>query len=187
MNSRISLLWTNRSIVIPTCSCIRTTSGDARRRDGYRLNRLEYRLFALLVEHAGEVMPQSILFMEIWEDGSEIREGKVDTCIRGLRKKLGVYADPYVKTVFGFGYCFWPTPGPSLAEYAKKPPADTGGQDAEDSSSWGIALRVPLVRWLVEMMPQCSRSREQSQMRPFPLQKAVMAVSRLVVNRARTQ
>jgi DNA-binding response OmpR family regulator len=77
-----------------------------------RLNRLEYRLLALLVEHAGEVMPQSILFMEIWGYGSEIREGKVDTCIRGLRKKLGAYADQYVETVFGFGYRFRPMPEP---------------------------------------------------------------------------
>ena len=76
-----------------------------------RLNRLEYRLLAVLVEHAGEVMPQSILFMEICGCGSEIREGKVDTCIRGLRKKLGIYADQYVETVFGFGYRFWPMPG----------------------------------------------------------------------------
>jgi len=75
------------------------------------LSRIEYRLLTLLVEHAGEIMPQSILFMEIWGYGSEIREGKVDTCVRGLRKKLGVYADQYVETVFGFGYRFWPMPG----------------------------------------------------------------------------
>jgi DNA-binding response OmpR family regulator len=73
-----------------------------------RLNRMEYRLLAILVEHAGEVMAQSILFMEIWGYGPEILEGKVDTCIRGLRKKLGVYADQCIETVFGFGYCFRP-------------------------------------------------------------------------------
>ena len=76
------------------------------------LNRLEYRLLALLVEHAGEVMPQSILFMEIWGHGPEIREDKVGTCIRRLRKKLGGYADRYIETVVGIGYRFRPMPGP---------------------------------------------------------------------------
>jgi DNA-binding response OmpR family regulator len=76
-----------------------------------RLNRMEYRLLALLVKHAGEVMPQSILFIEIWGHGPEIREDRVDTYIRRLRKKLGVYADQYIETV-GMGCRFRPTPGP---------------------------------------------------------------------------
>ena len=73
-----------------------------------RLNREEYRLLALLVEHAGVAITRPILLMQIWGYGPEIREGKVDTCIRGLRQKLGIYADQYLETVIGVGYRFRP-------------------------------------------------------------------------------
>ena len=68
----------------------------------------EYRLLTLLVEHAGEVVPRSILLMHIWGHVPEIRPSTLDVHIRGLRKKLGVYADHYVGTVIGAGYRFRP-------------------------------------------------------------------------------
>ena len=72
-----------------------------------RLTPMQYRLLALLVEHAGVVVTRPILLMQIWGYAPpEIREHKVDTCIRGLRKKLGVYADHYIETVVGVGYRF---------------------------------------------------------------------------------
>ena len=77
-----------------------------------RLNRVEYRLLALLVEHVGVVLTRPILLMQIWGYAPEIRGGRVDTCIRGLRKKLGVYADQYIETVYGTGYRFRPLPEP---------------------------------------------------------------------------
>jgi two-component system OmpR family response regulator len=76
------------------------------------LTPMQYRLLALLVEHAGVVVTRPILLMQRWGYSPEIREGKVDTCIGGLRKKLGVYADHYIETVFGVGYRFRPLPGP---------------------------------------------------------------------------
>ena len=66
------------------------------------LTRMEYRLLALLVEHAAEVVPRPILLM---------LTRKVDMHIKGLRRKLGAYADQYLETVFGVGYLFRPVPG----------------------------------------------------------------------------
>ena len=77
-----------------------------------RLTPMQYRLLALLVEHAGVVVTRPILLMQIWRYAPEIREGRVDACIGGLRRKLGVYADQYIETVFGAGYRFRPLPGP---------------------------------------------------------------------------
>jgi DNA-binding response OmpR family regulator len=68
-----------------------------------RLNRLEYRLLALLVEHAGEVVPRPILLM---------LTPTVDAHLWRLRKKLGSYAGQYIETVIGVGYRFRPLRGP---------------------------------------------------------------------------
>jgi DNA-binding response OmpR family regulator len=73
-----------------------------------RLTPMQYRLLALLVEHAGVVVSRPILLMQIWRCAPEIHQHKVDTCIRGLRKKLGVCADHYIETVIGVGYRFRP-------------------------------------------------------------------------------
>jgi len=72
-----------------------------------RLTYEEYRLLALLVQHAGVVVTRPILLMQIWGYGPEIREHKLGTCIRGLRKRLGVYAD-HIETVHETGYRFRP-------------------------------------------------------------------------------
>jgi DNA-binding response OmpR family regulator len=76
-----------------------------------RLTPMEYRLFALLVEHAGVVVTRAILLMQFVGYSSEIRGRRVDACIQGLRRKLGVYADQYLETVYGVGYLFRPMPG----------------------------------------------------------------------------
>jgi DNA-binding winged helix-turn-helix (wHTH) protein len=57
-----------------------------------------------LVEHAGEVVTRPILLIQIWGLVLEMRLRRVDIHIRGLRRKLGVYADEYLETVFGVGY-----------------------------------------------------------------------------------
>lgn len=59
----------------------------------------EYRLLALLVEHAGKVVPSRTLLMVT---------PTVDAHVRGLRRKLGVYFDRHIETVFGVGYRFLP-------------------------------------------------------------------------------
>src|SRR5437667_5289681 len=76
------------------------------------LTRKEYELLALLVQHAGEIIPREALLMEIWGYGSEIRTRTLDVHIRRLRKKLGRYAEQYIETIFGIGYRFQPYRAP---------------------------------------------------------------------------
>ena len=76
------------------------------------LTRKEYELLALLVQHAGEIIPREALLMEIWGYGSEIRTRTLDVHVRRLRKKLGGYADQYIETIFGIGYRFQPFHAP---------------------------------------------------------------------------
>src|SRR5579872_7632153 len=78
--------------------------------DGERmtLTRKEYDLLALLVQHAGEIIPRDALLMRVWGYGAEIRTRTLDVHVRRLRKKLGSYADQYIETIFGIGYRFQP-------------------------------------------------------------------------------
>ncbi len=82
------------------------------------LTRKEYELLALLVRHAGEIIPREALLMEIWGYGSEIRTRTLDVHIRRLRKKLGRYADQYIETIFGIGYRFQPYRAPRVYQPA---------------------------------------------------------------------
>ena len=75
------------------------------------LRPLEYRLLALLVEHAGKVLPKRILLMQVWGHAPDMRTRTVDVHIRRLRKKLGIYSQ-YIETVVGVGYGFRPPPAP---------------------------------------------------------------------------
>ena len=72
------------------------------------LTRLQHRLLALLVQHAGEVVTRPILVRHIWGHVPEMRPSSLDVHIRGLRKRLGIYADQYIETVIGLGYRFRP-------------------------------------------------------------------------------
>jgi DNA-binding response OmpR family regulator len=72
------------------------------------LTRKEYDLLALLVSYAGVIIPRSEVLMRVWGYSSEIRTRTLDVHIRHLRKKLGVYADVYIETVFGVGHRFQP-------------------------------------------------------------------------------
>ncbi len=78
--------------------------------DGARmmLTHKEYELLALLVQHAGEIIPRGALLLRIWGYSSEIRTRTLDVHIRRLRKKLGAYAERYIETIFGIGYRFQP-------------------------------------------------------------------------------
>src|SRR5438270_13990234 len=76
------------------------------------LTRKEYDLLALLVQHAGEIIPREALLMRVWGYGSEIRTRTLDVHVRRLRKKLGGYADQYIETIFGIGYRFQPFHAP---------------------------------------------------------------------------
>ena len=76
------------------------------------LTRKEYDLLALLVQHAGEIIPRDALLFRVWGYSPEIRTRTLDVHIRRLRKKLGSYADQYIETIFGIGYRFQPFHAP---------------------------------------------------------------------------
>jgi DNA-binding response OmpR family regulator len=76
------------------------------------LTRKEYDLLALLVQHAGEIIPRDALLYRVWGYSPEIRTRTLDVHIRRLRKKLGAYADQYIETIFGIGYRFQPFHAP---------------------------------------------------------------------------
>ena len=67
---------------------------------------MEYRVLALLVEHAGEIVPRPTLALWVWGRVLGPRSNMLDKHIRGLRRKFGVYADQYIETVIGVGYRF---------------------------------------------------------------------------------
>src|SRR6058998_791128 len=93
--------------------------------DGQRmiLTRKEYDLLALLVQHAGEIIPREALLMRVWGYGAEIRTRTLDVHVRRLRKKLGSYADQYIETIFGIGYRFQPFHAPRFFQASMVKPA----------------------------------------------------------------
>lgn len=86
------------------------------------LTRKEYDLLALMVQHAGEIVPREALLMRIWGYGADIRTRTLDVHIRRLRKKLGVFADQYIETIFGIGYRFQPFHAPRFQQQAPERP-----------------------------------------------------------------
>jgi DNA-binding response OmpR family regulator len=80
------------------------------------LTRKEYELLALLVQHAGEIIPRDALLMQVWGYGASIRTRTLDVHVRRLRKKLGGYAEQYIETVFGIGYRFQPFHAPRFCQ-----------------------------------------------------------------------
>jgi DNA-binding response OmpR family regulator len=82
------------------------------------LTRKEYDLLALLVQHAGEIIPRDALLLRVWGYGAEIRTRTLDVHVRRLRKKLGTYAAQYIETIFGIGYRFQPFHAPRFFQSA---------------------------------------------------------------------
>ena len=81
------------------------------------LTRKEYDLLALLVQHAGQIIPRDALLMQVWGYSTEIRTRTPDVHVRRLRKKLGGYADRYIETIFGVGYRFQPFHAPRFYQH----------------------------------------------------------------------
>ena len=90
------------------------------------LTRKEYDLLALLVQHAGEIIPRDALLYRVWGYSPEIRTRTLDVHIRRLRKKLGVFADQYIETIFGIGYRFQPYHAPRFFQAVSKPAVAIG-------------------------------------------------------------
>jgi DNA-binding response OmpR family regulator len=82
------------------------------------LTRKEYDLLALLVQHAGQIIPRDVLLQRVWGYGSDIRTRTLDVHVRRLRRKMGGYADQYIETIFGIGYRFQPFHAP---RYLRQP------------------------------------------------------------------
>jgi len=72
------------------------------------LTPVQYRLLALLVERAGEVVPRAIILTQLWGAQPKTHTRSLAFHICALRKKLGVQADHYIETVTGVGYRFRP-------------------------------------------------------------------------------
>src|SRR5262252_614832 len=85
------------------------------------LTRKEYDLLALLVQHAGQIIPREALLMRVWGYGADIRTRTLDVHVRRLRKKLGGYADQYIETIFGIGYRFQPFHAPRFFRSVNNP------------------------------------------------------------------
>jgi len=85
------------------------------------LTRKEYDLLALLVRHAGQIIPRDVLLQRVWGYGSEIRTRTLDVHVRRLRRKLGAYAEQYIETIFGIGYRFQPFSAPRYFQPPVKP------------------------------------------------------------------
>jgi len=90
------------------------------------LTRKEYDLLALLVQHAGQIIPREVLLQRIWGYGSDIRTRTLDVHVRRLRRKLGTYADQYIETIFGIGYRFQPFHAPRYFPQPLKPAMAVG-------------------------------------------------------------
>lgn len=71
----------------------------------------EYYLLALLVQHAGAVVPRATILRRMWGDPAETRPRRLDVHIGGLRKKLAPISRRYIETIAGIGYSFRPLEG----------------------------------------------------------------------------
>jgi DNA-binding response OmpR family regulator len=77
------------------------------------LTRMEYRLLALLVQHAGEIVCRATIMTQVWGYAPEKRTRTVDIHIGRLRKKLRKNVGTYIETIFDMGYRFRPAVPPS--------------------------------------------------------------------------
>lgn len=75
------------------------------RDDAVDLNRQEFDLLAMLLEHRGRQLLRSQLIDEVWGFGDEVNDNTLTVAVKRLRKKLGPYGH-FIKTVRGMGY-FW--------------------------------------------------------------------------------
>ena len=87
------------------------------------LTRKEYELLALLVQHAGEIIPRDVLLQRIWGYSPDVKTRTLDVHVRRLRKKLGALADQYIETIFGIGYRFQPFHAPRFVDSMPPKPA----------------------------------------------------------------
>jgi hypothetical protein len=73
-----------------------------------KLTRKEFDLLAMLMRHAGEVVPREALLAAVWGYQAGVRTRTLDVHVRRLRVHLERPAGPSIETVFGIGYRFQP-------------------------------------------------------------------------------
>ena len=75
------------------------------RGDTLDLNKQEFDLLVMLLEHRGRQLLRGQLIDEVWGFGGEVNDNTLTVAVKRLRKKLGPYGH-FIKTVRGMGY-FW--------------------------------------------------------------------------------
>jgi DNA-binding response OmpR family regulator len=76
-----------------------------------KLTRKEFDLLAMLMRHAGEVVPREALLAAVWGYQPGVRTRTLDVHVRRLRVLLGRAAGLSIETVFGIGYRYQPYRG----------------------------------------------------------------------------
>lgn len=71
--------------------------------DGTRvyLGATEYKLLAVLVKNAGNVLSRAVLTDALWEGGEELNENALSVAVSRLRGRLG---EKSISTIYGLGY-----------------------------------------------------------------------------------
>ncbi len=71
--------------------------------DGERvyLGSTEYKLLAVLVKNAGNVLSRAVLTDALWEGGEELNENALSVTVSRLRGRLG---EKSISTIYGLGY-----------------------------------------------------------------------------------
>lgn len=70
------------------------------------LTRKEFELLAMLSQNEGETIRREVLLLTIWGYRRGTRTRTLDVHVRRLRRKLGVFGEQYIQTIFGVGYRF---------------------------------------------------------------------------------
>lgn len=75
------------------------------RGNGVRLTPKEFQLLERLARNPGVVVAREVLLEQIWNVSMGSTSNRLEVCIRGLRKKLGLSGGKeYIETEYGIGY-----------------------------------------------------------------------------------
>jgi len=110
--SNESLIPSHSTVMIGDLSIDFSTRAVHIRDEVVHLTSTEFRLLAVLAQHAGTVLPHHFLLTHVW--GAEyVRDVQyLKVFVRRLRQKLAVVPEdvPYIQTEWGIGYRFVPSP-----------------------------------------------------------------------------
>ena len=77
-----------------------------RNKERIELTRSEYRLFQILIHHAGQILTREQLMEQLWSvDEAFVDDNTLSVYMRRLRQKLGCDEEKsYISTIRGVGY-----------------------------------------------------------------------------------